>query len=77
MPANDIIHIPVIVSKPDEIQMNLYDIEGRHYKSMISTINSTGMNNIEVPVAELTKGIYFIYLQNKEGYRVTRKIIVG
>lgn len=76
IPADNILNIPVNVSIPAELTIQVYDITGRKLKSLkFNTIK--GNNNIRLDVKDLNNGIYLITVLPEEGYKITKKCIIN
>jgi agmatine deiminase len=73
-PATDKVIVPIIIEKPIVATIQLFDITGRIVQTIFEgKIN--GSYNESIDVSELSKGIYFLSLQTKEGIQ-TQKIVV-
>jgi hypothetical protein len=73
-PATDKVFVPIIIEKPIVATIQLFDVTGRLVQTVFKgKINGSYIESIDV--SELSKGIYFLSLQTKEGIQ-TQKIIV-
>ncbi len=77
-PVKDITTIPVVLREPSSIKMELFDIQGKKIKSVSHENVSSGEQNIELNVSELSTGryIYSVEVSNTNGTFRQSKIMI-
>ncbi|MFZ4797032.1 MAG: T9SS type A sorting domain-containing protein [Bacteroidia bacterium] len=73
-PANENVSIVLNANQKSEGNVNLFDIKGAFIKS-IKTKLDAGINNIELSLSDLPKGMYFVQINSNEG-SLTKKLII-
>jgi hypothetical protein len=73
-PAKENVSIILNATQKSEGNVNLFDMKGALIKS-INTKLVTGINNIELSLTDLPKGMYFVQINNNET-TLTKKLIV-
>ena len=75
-PFNPILNIEFLTSKPANVQINIYDINGKLVKNLLNEYYTTGQNIINWNAEELSSGTYFVELKlNNETITNTVKLI--
>ncbi len=64
VPANDVVHLKVAFSKPQQSIVQVYDMQGREVFQSVEGINSILLK--DVPVQSFPAGQYFISVKGKE-----------
>jgi hypothetical protein len=73
-PASDVLNISFNVEKPGDVALLLYNLLGQETIFLLSEKVNIGENNINVSVADMPDGIYFLKLLINENV-ITKKII--
>lgn len=73
-PANDKVSVMVNATNSNNAQVNIIDIKGAIVKSMDNKLVS-GVNVMELSVADLPKGMYFVQVTSNEG-TITKKLVI-
>ncbi len=73
-PANDKVSVMVNATNSNNAQINIIDIKGAIVKSMDNKLVS-GVNVVELSVADLPKGMYFVQVTSNEGTS-TKKLVI-
>ena len=66
--------ITYVLPKTDKLHINLYSIDGQLLQTLFKGTKDTGMHLIELQVAGLPRGMYFLSLETGEN-RVVRKVV--
>jgi len=76
-PASDQITIDVILSQPKEIQYKILDLLGRIVNDELSTkkYSDSGRFTETMDVSFLKSGLYLLVLTDKEGAKMTKRIL--
>ena len=73
-PANDKVSVMVNATSSNNAQINIIDIKGAIIKSINNKLVS-GVNVVELSVADLPKGMYFVQVISNEGTS-TKKLVI-
>ncbi|MFY7733744.1 MAG: DUF4397 domain-containing protein [Bacteroidia bacterium] len=73
-PANDKVSVMVNATNSNNAQINIIDIKGAIIKSIDNKLVS-GVNVVELSVADLPKGMYFVQVTSNEGTS-TKKLVI-
>lgn len=73
-PASDKVSVMVNATSSNNAQINIIDIKGAIVKSMENKLVS-GLNVMELSVADLPKGMYFVQVTSNEGTS-TKKLVI-
>ncbi len=76
VPANEEINIEYSLSEPEDLKIELRNILGESFLKPARLKNQVGLNKMQLPVANLSDGIYFLIMTTKAG-AVSRKVIVN
>ncbi len=71
-PAHDVLHIQLPSANRGKGQLEIWALDGR--RCMLHTIPA-GTTVIDLPVSELSKGVYLLKMQLQEGYLVQRIVV--
>lgn len=73
--ANSTISINVNAKKGFKADLKIYNLTGQIVKSSGSTDFSIGVSTLQIDTKNLTKGIYFVTLENQEGV-LNKKLVI-
>lgn len=73
-PASDKVSVMVNAVSSNNAQINIIDIKGAIVKSMVNKLVS-GVNVVELSVADLPKGMYFVQVTSNEA-TITKKLVI-
>ncbi len=76
IPANDYVIIPVKTSTQVDLKIQVYDLAGKEIKLIRKEHIGKGINNIEIPVSDLPGGLYIMSIENNNGFKITKKLII-
>ena len=74
-PANDLTTIKFVLSDPEIVNINIFDIKGNLIKTIINYNATSGENRITVSLADVNTGLYYYQLNTSNGI-YTNKIEV-
>lgn len=74
-PANEKVFLNFDLTDHKNIEIIIYDVLGKSVKKLSSQNYNSGYNQIEIPVSDLSKGIYFLSM-NVNGQITTNKIVI-
>jgi hypothetical protein len=74
-PVNDVLNVELNSAMDGNISVNIVDMIGRNLMELHKTVTK-GINNFEISVKDLTKGIYFVEVNNGVE-REIKKIVVN
>jgi len=65
------------VSKTENIQIDLFDMNGKKVSNLFNEKSQKGKHRLQKSFSgkNLSNGIYFIVMRNKEGIMVRRKLV--
>lgn len=74
-PVKDIANVSFTLNKPNNVYVNIYDLNGRNIKTIDLYKHNKGISNVKISCGDLTKGTYIMQVvAGKES--VTSKFIV-
>jgi hypothetical protein len=73
-PASDKVSVMINATSSNNAQVNIIDIKGAIVKSINNKLVS-GLNVMELSVADLPKGMYFVQVTSNEGTS-TKKLVI-
>lgn len=74
-PASEKAQITVISNKESGISLSLYYITGQVIRELQFDLNH-GINQLTIPVKDLSNGLYYISLKDEQGGSVIRKLVI-
>lgn len=74
-PANDMINVNYTLPSQSQLLLNIYSIDGQLVSSEDKGTSQAGSGSIQMNVANLSAGIYFVQLQTEQG-STTQRIVV-
>ena len=74
-PFNPITKISFAIDTPSEIQLDVYDVNGKLIDTILKGYYQSGMHGIEWNASEFASGMYFVHLV-KQGKRRTQKVML-
>jgi hypothetical protein len=70
---NDLLHIQLLSTTPQDLKCRIYDINGRTVLP-IQVFSLDGEQQLEIPTTSLAKGMYFVEISNGKA-RFVQKIV--
>ena len=74
-PFNPTTKISFAIDTPSEIQLDVYDVNGKLIDTILKGYYQSGMHGIEWNASEFASGMYFVHLV-KQGERRTQKVML-
>mgnify|MGYP003321883182 FL=1 len=74
-PFNPTTKISFAIDTPSEIQLDVYDVNGKLIDTILKGYYQSGMHGIEWNASEFASGMYFVHLV-KQGKRRTQKVML-
>ena len=74
-PFNPTTKISFAIDTPSEIQLDVYDVNGKLIDTILKGYYQSGMHGIEWNASEFASGMYFVHLL-KQGERRTQKVML-
>ena len=74
-PFNPVTHIPYNVNLGQNINISIFDLNGKKIKSLINKFHQPGKYKLSFNAKELSSGIYFISFQNNNHFQ-SQKIVL-
>ena len=74
-PFNPTTKISFAIDTPSEIEINVYDVNGKVVDTILKGYYQSGMHGIEWNASEFASGMYFVHLV-KQGERRTQKVML-
>jgi hypothetical protein len=65
------------VNRPGIITVTVYDVEGRHIRTLASGMHSHGAHSVEFDAAGLASGVYFCNLTGADGYSASGRLLLA
>ena len=75
VPTNPLTKISFAIDTPSEIQLDVYDVNGKLIDTILKGYCLSGMHGIEWNASEYASGMYFVHLV-KQGERRTQKVML-
>jgi acyl-CoA thioesterase-1 len=77
-PANEHTYLDIILPESDKLNVEVYDIMGRHLKTIVNEYLNTGKHTLEVNTSNLLPGVYIFKVSSDSGlYNKASKFIVA
>jgi len=74
-PSTELVFIEFNLEKPENLNFNLYDLQGKLVKKILNEHTKKGMNNFSFNVNPLPAGIYLLQIESKDQLIASQKII--
>jgi hypothetical protein len=75
-PSNGTFQFQITLEKEDNLEINLFNIEGKHIKMLYSgNVTPNQLMQFDLQEDNLTKGIYYITIQSKEGFQLKKLVL--
>ena len=74
-PFNPTTKISFAIDSPSDIQLDIYDVNGKLIDTILKGYYQSGINGIEWNASEFASGMYFVHLV-KQGKRRTQKVML-
>lgn len=74
-PATSVANVTYHQALRGHINMAMYDVNGKKVKEVLNATQDAGDYLLQIQVADLTKGIYFLHQNNEKGVSKTLRIV--
>jgi lysophospholipase L1-like esterase len=75
-PVNNITKIDIVMPEPDNIKINIYNLQGKLVYSLVNEYINTGKHELQLDLSNLPAGIYIYKVTSYSGlYSATKKLI--
>jgi hypothetical protein len=74
-PSLEFVNIEFRIEKPENLNFNLYDLQGKLVKKILNEHTKKGMNNFSFTINPLPAGIYILQIESKDQLISSQKII--
>ena len=74
-PATSEISLDMYLKQQSDVQIDIYDLQGRMVKNIFSGQLSGGANNLNTRISDIKQGLYFIILK-AEDQTITKKLMI-
>ena len=73
-PFNPITKIHISIKEPSQVELNIYDSQGRFIQNLLNENKSAGLHSVEFNGSDLASGIYFYRVQIGD-FMITKKML--
>ena len=73
-PFSEATTIAFTLDKPNDVQLEIFDISGKHLEVLLSQKLTAGNHQVSFDAAEYAKGVYLYQLSSDE-FSVTNKLV--
>jgi hypothetical protein len=75
-PASSVVYLNMHLRDASDIEVNVYDVQGRNIRNLFSGPLPGGLRSMEADVSGLNEGLYFVVIE-AGSQRIVKKLMVN